>query len=278
MRRKQFAERRKDIYSIYIKIMGKLDGKVAVITGCSSGIGKQMAIKYAEEGANLAICARRLEKLEETAQICRKSGAEALTMKVDVADEKQLAAFIDATVSQFGTVDILINNAMSGTPYTPFEDVPLSYFDNFVHGMLYSTIRLMQLCFPYMKGEKDASIINIGSSTEYGGEKDGFHQTAYGTMKGAISALSRCVATEWGPYGIRVNTLYPIVVTEAIADTTGRHADSGILDEMARNPLKRAGDAYCDVAPVAVFLGSEDSHYITGQAIHVEGGRYRGVC
>ncbi|MDO5734457.1 MAG: SDR family oxidoreductase [Eubacteriales bacterium] len=256
--------------------MGKLDGRVALITGCSSGIGKQIAIRYAEEGAKLAICARRMEKLEETARICREKGAEVLTVKVDIALEADLERLVEQTVERFGTVDILINNAMSGVPYTPLEEMPFDYFEHFVKTMLFSTVRLSQLCFPYMKG-RDGSIINLGSSTSLGGKSD-FYQSAYGTMKGAIAALTRCTASEWGKYGIRANLIYPIVATEAINDPEGRHKDSGILEELAKNPLQRVGDAYRDVAPVAVFLGSSESSYITGQALRAEGGRFMGVC
>ncbi len=257
--------------------MGKLDGKVAIITGCSSGIGKQIAIRFAEEGAKLSICARRQELLNETAKICMEKGAEVLAMVVDVSHMDELENYVAATVERFGTVDVLVNNAVSGVPYVPFEEVPLSFFDKFVQNMLYSNVRMMQLCFPYMK-DKDASIINIGSSTSLGGEDEHFRQTAYGTMKGAIAALTRCVAREWGKYNIRVNLIYPVVVTEAIADPNGRHKDSGILAQMAKCALLRYGDPYNDVSPVAVFLASSDSSYLTGQALRAEGGRYMGVC
>lgn len=256
--------------------MGKLDGKVAIVTGCSSGIGKQIAIRFAEEGAKLAICARREDMLNETASICEERGAQVLPVKVDVSKTDEMEQFVNAVVARFGTVDILVNNAMSGVPYVPFEDIPLSYFDNFVQNMLYSNVRMMQLCFPYMKN-KEASIINLGSSTSLGSNSDSFYQTAYGTMKGAIAALTRCVAGEWVKYNIRVNLIYPIAVTEAIADPSGRHSNSGILAEMANCPLKRYGDPYKDVAPVAVFLASSDSAYMTGQALRAEGGRYMGI-
>lgn len=256
--------------------MGKLDGRVAIITGCSSGIGKQMAIRYAEEGAKLAICARRVEKLEETAEICRQKGAEVLAVPTDISVEADLEKLVQETVKQFGTVDILINNAMSGVPYIPLEEMPFDYFEHFLNTMLFSTVKLSQLCFPYMKN-RQGSIINIGSSTALGGNSD-FYQTAYGTMKGAIAALTRCTASEWGKYGIRANLLFPIVATEAIKDPEGRHKDSGVLEELANNPLKRVGDAYEDFAPAAVFLGSTESSYITGQSIRVEGGRFMGVC
>lgn len=257
--------------------MGKLEGKVAIITGCSSGIGKQIAIRYAEEGAKLSICARRMEKLEETAAACRKRGAEVMAMSVDVSVMEQLESFVDATAKRFGTVDILINNAMSGVPYLPLEEVPLEHFDHFMNTMLHGTVRMMQLCFPYMKG-KESAIINLGSSASLGGDAEDYHQSAYGTMKGAVAALTRCAAREWGKYGIRANVLYPIAMTEAISDPNGRHKDSGIEAEMSKNAFHRAGDTYRDVSPVAVFLGSSDSAFVTGQSLRAEGGRYMGVC
>lgn len=256
--------------------MDQLKNRVAVITGCSSGIGKQIAIRYAEEGAKLAICARRTDRLEETAAICREKGAEVLTVRVDIAMASDLENLVEETVKRFGTVDILVNNAMSGVPYTPLEEMPFSYFEHFLNTMLFSTVRLSQLCFPYMK-ESGGSIINIGSSTALGGNGN-FYQSAYGTMKGAIAAFTRCTAAEWGKYGIRANLIYPIVATEAIRNPEGRHKNAGVLEELANNPLKRAGDPYRDVAPVAVFLGSAASGYLTGQSLRAEGGRFMGVC
>ena len=97
-------------------------------------------------------------------------------------------------------------------------------------------------------------------------------------MKGEIASLTRVVAREWGRYNIRVNLIYPIVVTEAISDPNGRHSNSGMLAEMAKCELLRPGDPHKDVAPVAVFFASSDSAYIAGQRLRAKGGRYMGVC
>ncbi len=255
--------------------MGRLDGKVSIITGCSAGIGKQMAIRFAEEGAKVAICARRGGKLLETAKLCEKAGGQALAVVADVSKPEDLDRFVQKTVERFGTIDILVNNAEGSLPggattQAPFIDTPMDYFDLFIQGGLYSTIRMMKLCFPYMKGKEDASVINFSSSTHLGGAALlGLHLSAYATSKAAITGLTRVVAAEWGQYGIRVNVIYPSVVTDTMEASPHYQF---ILPEMSKNLLKRPGCPEKDVVPVALFLASSDSRFMTGQALFVEGG------
>ena len=252
--------------------MGKLNGKVAIVTGASAGIGKQVAIRFAEEGANIAICGRNMDRLKITADTCEKTGAEVLYMYCDVKKLEGMTAFVDAAAKKFGQIDILYNNAMSfsGDPKPMIEQTEDEFYEFFKSGLM-SSFHMMQLCFPYLK-IRGGKVICIGSGAGFEGQPG---MCAYGAIKEAIRAMARTAAREWGQYNINVNTINPGAVTEAIWD-----AMKGWPEE-ERDPLKmgfnptvigRLGDPYEDIAPVAVFLASDDSRHITGQTIMAEGG------
>lgn len=253
--------------------MGKLDGKVCVITGCGSGLGKQFAIRFAAEGAKLAICTHNAERLEETKKLCDEKGAEVLAYACDVADYDQLVTFSKMIIEKYGTVDVLVNN-VHHVVLAPFIDLKYEDLIHDFHVDVGSTWHLMQLLFPYMKDHDGAgaSIINFGSrwgqeSPELSGE--------YSPLKEAVRALSRTVAREWGRYNIRCN----IVCPGGFTDNAKNHMNEQ-LPEMQKyamaafsdNAYHRPGDPYNDVAPVVVFLASDDSHWLSGQTINVDGG------
>ena len=254
--------------------MGKLDGKVVLITGCSTGLGKQQAVRMAEEGARLAICARNETKLDETKRICEERGAEVLAMPVDIMDYDGLVDFVEATVERFGTIDVLVNNAHTITVPAPFLEKTIDDLDLEMRSSVYAYWHLMKLCFPYLRDRAGAggSIINFAS--EAGVMGDSLY-APYAASKEAVRGLSRVVAREWGQYNIRVNTLCPNGMTENVSgglQSLPQQAREHIENAFVNNPFARAGDAYHDVAPVAVFLASDDSHWITGQNIHADGG------
>ena len=141
---------------------GKLDNQVAIITGCSGGIGKQIAIRFAQEGAKVAICARRFEKLQETKALCEEAGAEVLALQCDVSIMADLENLVKQTIEKFGKIDILVNNAVSAEPGTPFMEQSEEYLMRVFNSGFMSTWRLMKLCFPYLK-ETKGRVINFGS-------------------------------------------------------------------------------------------------------------------
>jgi len=256
--------------------MGKLNGKVAVITGCSSGLGKQQAIRFAVEGAKLAICSRTENKLLETKRICEEKGAEVFAVALDIMDFDSLSSFIEETVKRFGTIDILVNNAHTITRPAPFLDKTIKDLDLELHSSLYATWNLMKLAFPYMKGKKGAgaSIINFGSEAAVAGDA---LYAPYAAAKEAVRGLSRVVAREWGIHNIRVNTLCPNGFTDNCSggfSSLGEEARKHIENAFVNNPFHRAGEPYDDVAPIVVFLASDDSHWMTGQNIHADGGNW----
>ena len=251
--------------------MGKLDGKVAIITGCSGGLGKQIALRFAREGAKLAICARNQERLAATAQACEQLGAETLALSVDLCDYEQLSAFVAATVQRFGTVDVLVNNAVSISAPHPFLEHTLEELETTLHSGFYATWHLMRLCFPYLK-DKSAAIVNFGSGAGDGG-MEGY--AAYAPTKEAIRAISRVAAREWGQYGIRVNTVSPGAVTDNVRaglEHLPAEMKAYVEASLSVNPMRRPGDPYDDITPAVLFLACDDSRWVTGQNLNVEGG------
>ncbi|MER6007858.1 SDR family oxidoreductase [Nonomuraea angiospora] len=254
--------------------MGKLAGKVVLITGASSGLGKQQAIRIADEGANLAICARTESKLSETRRICEERGAKVLAMPVDIMDYDSLAAFVAATAETFGTIDVLVNNAHTITIPAPFLDKTIDDLDLEMRSSVYAYWHLMKLCFPYMRDRPGAGASIINFASEAGVMGDALY-APYAAAKEAVRGLSRVVAREWGKHNIRVNTLCPNGMTDNISGglewmepQTREHIEKNFV----ANPFGRVGNPYEDVAPVTVFLASDDSRWITGQNIHADGG------
>lgn len=254
--------------------MGKLDGKVVIITGCSSGLGKQFAIRIAGEGAKLAICSRTESKLMETKKICEEKGAEVLAMAIDIMEYDSLVKFVNATVAKFGTIDVLVNNAHTITMPAPFLEKTIADLDLEMHSSVYAYWHMMKLCFPYLRDKSGAgsSIINFASEAAVTGDA---LYAPYAASKEAVRGLSRVVAREWGQYNIRVNTLCPNGLTDNCSEgfaSLGIEAQEHIEKAFVNNPFHRAGNPYNDVAPVVVFLASDDSHWITGQNINADGG------
>jgi NAD(P)-dependent dehydrogenase (short-subunit alcohol dehydrogenase family) len=247
----------------------RLDGKVVVLTGASAGLGKQIAICLAREGAKLAICARRVEKLVETANLCQQEGAEVLALPCDVSKVADLQNFIEKTVERFGTVDVLINNANFEADRLPFLDQEIDMLDTALRTGVYAHWHLMKLCYPYLKG-KSSSIINFCSGTYQVGLD---MYASYAADKGAIRALSMVVAREWGVDGIRVNTISPIAITDTINEKLAPEYSDWVKGMMTHNALQRIGDPAADIAPVVIFLATDESRWITGQNINADGGQ-----
>ena len=247
----------------------RLEGKVVILTGASAGLGKQMSIRLAQEGAKLAICARRVDKLKITAELCEAEGAEVLAEKCDVSKYDDLKKFVDKTVKRFGTIDVLVNNANYEADRQLFLDQDVVELDKALHTGVYAHWHLMKLCYPYMKG-KSSSIINFTSGTYQVGLE---MYASYAADKGAIRALSMVVAREWGADGIRVNTISPVAITDTILHKLSPEYSEWVKGMMKDNAMQRVGEPYSDIAPVLVFLASEESRWVTGQNINVDGGQ-----
>jgi NAD(P)-dependent dehydrogenase (short-subunit alcohol dehydrogenase family) len=242
----------------------RLDGKVAVVTGASSGLGVVFAQALAEAGADLALGARRTELLEQTADQVRATGRRVLTVTTDVADPASCTALVEAAMAELGQVDILVNNAGIGTAAPATRETP-EQFRRVIDINLNGSYWMAQACGRVM--QPGSTIVNI--SSVLGLTTGGLPQAAYSASKAGIIGLTRDLAAQWtGRKGIRVNALAPGFFASEMTD---QYPD-GYLDlAMARVPAGRLGDAQ-ELAATLVWLVSPAGGYVTGQTIAVDGG------
>ena len=242
----------------------KLDGMVAIVTGASSGLGVAFAQAFAEAGADVALGARRVEKMADTAALMEAAGRRALAVQTDVADPDQCQALVDATVAEFGRVDILINNAGIGTAVPATRETP-EEFRKVVDVNLHGSYWMAQACGRAMG--PGSSIINIASIL--GITTAGLPQAAYAASKAGVIGLTRDLAQQWGGRkGIRVNALAPGFF---ISEMTDEYQPGYLDSQLPRIPLGRTGDP-AELAATAVWLASPAGGYVVGQTIAVDGG------
>lgn len=242
----------------------RLDGKVVIVTGASSGLGVAFAQAFAEAGADVALGARRVERLADTAALVEAAGHKALAVGTDVADPDACQALVDATVAEFGRVDVLINNAGVGTAVPATRETP-DEFRRVVDINLHGSYWMAQACGRVM--QPGSSVINIASIL--GITTAGLPQAAYASSKAAVIGLTRDLAQQWGSRkGIRVNALAPGFFKTEMTD----EYKPGYLDtQMPRVVLGRTGEP-AELAATAVWLASPAGGYVTGQTITVDGG------
>jgi NAD(P)-dependent dehydrogenase (short-subunit alcohol dehydrogenase family) len=243
----------------------RLDDRVAIVTGASSGLGVAFARALAEAGADVALGARRVERLEDTKRLVESTGRRSLTVATDVAREEDCQGLVDATVAEFGRLDILVNNAGVGTAVPASREDP-EEFRRVIDVNLNGAYWMAQASGRAMKD--GGSIVNVASIL--GLTTAGLPQAAYSASKAGLLGLTRDLAQQWtGRKGIRVNALAPgffhSEMTEEFPD--------GYLDaQMERVLAGRAGDP-AELAAALVFLVSDAGGYVTGQTLAVDGGR-----
>ncbi len=248
--------------------MRALEGKVVLVTGGGQGVGLGIARASAEAGAKLAITGRDAAKLEGAATELRALGADVLTIPGDVRQRASAVANVTQTIERFGQLDVLVNNAQSSVPGTPLEAIDDATIAMTLESGLLGTLYHMQAAFEHFKGRNTGSIINFGSRTGTIGEA-GFG--IYAATKEGIRGLSRVAAREWGQHGIRVNVICPAALSPAAVKYLEENPEQKKHYESIV-PLRRLGDPEKDIGPVAVFLGSDEARYVTGQTLNVEGG------
>lgn len=249
--------------------MFDLTGKVAFVTGASSGIGRACAIALAKQGAKVAVAARRIEKLEILEKEIMESGGEALPIQMDVTKKDQIASAVTQAAQKFGKIDILVNNA-GVAEFAPFLELTEEQWDKTIDTNLKGYFLVAQASAREMVKNKWGRIINIASIAS-GGVGVGFPSVAhYCASKGGIVALTEAMADELAPMGILVNAIGPGVIESEM--TEGMLKDpTQAKTLLSRAPLKRAGKPE-EIASAVIYFASDEASYTTGTTLYVDGG------
>jgi NAD(P)-dependent dehydrogenase (short-subunit alcohol dehydrogenase family) len=246
--------------------MRRLEDKIALVTGAGAGIGRAIAETFAREGANVVVADRDGEAARETAETIVKSNGAAQAETVDVTDTEQVKALMQRLAATFGRLDVLVNNAGVGER-SDFRHIDDAAWDKVWKTNVDGTVRCAREAFALLKASGKASVFNLSSVMA---TKHTRQMSVYSATKGAVSALSRSLAVEYAPYGIRVNALCPGYVETALI---GRYMQKPMIAKalLTQTPLRRFGTPQ-DIANAALFLASDEAAYITGAGLHVDGG------
>jgi NAD(P)-dependent dehydrogenase (short-subunit alcohol dehydrogenase family) len=248
--------------------MGKLQGKVAIVTGAGQGVGLGVAKAFAEEGASLVITGRVAERLEQAKAQLETRETKVVVCTGDGAVRANAQRAVQAAIDAFGQLDVLVNNAQAVHPGVMIADISDEDLELTFGSGFRATLYHMQAALPHLKA-RGGSIINFGS-------KLGIHAApgggAYAANKEAIRGLSRVAAKEWGQFKVRVNVINPASLSPGAKAYFEDHPDE-VAVHLREVALGYFGDAEQDIGAAAVFLASDDSRYITGQTINVDGGQ-----
>jgi NAD(P)-dependent dehydrogenase (short-subunit alcohol dehydrogenase family) len=255
--------------------MGRLDGKVAIITGASTGLGPVMAKAFVREGAKCVLAARKEELVMKAAE---EAGEGAIGMRADVSREEDVAAMVDLAMREFGQVDCMMNNAaVPGTDKYVWEQTLDNWNTTIAIDVTAAMLCTREVLNRSMMARKTGTIVNFSSSAGFTGLA---RKTHYSTAKAALRALTITVAREVGPMGIRCNCIVPSIDTELarnyrkrIAGEQGRTYEDVTAEHLLTIPLRHVPTSE-EVTELCLFLASDESSAITGQLIHINGGNY----
>lgn len=247
-----------------------LEGKVALVTGGSRGIGRAAALAFADAGANVVVASRKLPDLEPVAEEIKTKGVKSLAVAAHVAKTEDLQTLVDKTMAEFGRIDILFNNAGTNPYYGPLLDAEEWAWDVTMNVNLKGPFILAQMVARIMKNKDGGSIINTGSVASLRpGELN-----IYCVTKAGLMMLTEVMAKEWGQYGIRVNAIAPGVIKTRLSEALWKDPVAG--EAVRKNmPLLRIGEPE-EVGDVVLFLASDLSRYVTGVTIVIDGGSMLG--
>jgi dehydrogenase/reductase SDR family member 4 len=244
--------------------LGDLDGRVAIVTGASRGIGRAIAEIFAREGAHVVICGRKQETLN---QVASEIGFGIKPIACHVGRAEQIESLVTSTVREFGLVDILVNNAATNISFGPCLEIDEAQFDKMVEVNLKSAFRLTQAIAPGMCERGRGSIINMASIA---GLRPQRHSLLYSMTKAALIMMTQSYALELGPKGVRVNAIAPGLIQTTLSEYYWKE-DAKQKEIIDRQPIHRIGQPL-DVAELALLLASDRGSYITGQTLAVDGG------
>ncbi len=251
-------------------------GKVALITGGSQGIGKAIAKEIGTYGAKVVICSRSSKSVDAASRHLKDLGVEAMGMSCDVSSKQEIDALVDKTIAQYGRIDFLVNNA-GLYPVTNFLEMTEEQWDQVIDTNLKGTFMCSQRVAQTMVAAgRGGAIVNIGSTSSWIARPGVAH---YSSSKAAVNLLTKVMAVELAPYGIRVNALCPGVIgTETTLDTAANTPEAGreFATKVKRIPLGRVGTPE-EIAKAAVFLLSPDASYFTASVIYEDGGYTAGI-
>jgi NAD(P)-dependent dehydrogenase (short-subunit alcohol dehydrogenase family) len=251
-----------------VKKLFDLNGRVAIITGGSVGLGRQMAEGLAEVGANLVLCARKKERCEKAAEELKQLGVQTLALGCDVKNPADAQAIVDATLAKFGRLDILINNA--GTSWgAPVEEMKLEHWHKVLDTNLTGTFLFSQAVGKIMVPQRRGKIINIASVAGLRGAPPEFQAIGYHASKGGVIAFTQDLACKWGIHNIQVNAIAPGWFPTNLSQVVIERNKEAFLQKI---PLRRFGNDH-DLKGAAVFLSSDASDYVTGHVLVVDGGQ-----
>ena len=248
--------------------MGRLDGKVAIISGASFGIGKASAILLAQEGAEVTVACRTVEAGEETVSMIRTSGGKAIFIRTDVSKPRDVMQMVKSTVETYGKLDILFNNAGVQGELSLLADLSEEVYDRFMDTNTKGVWLGMKYAIPEMIKNDGGSIINMSSICALVSVKGYCH---YSASKAAIMSLSSSAAVDYGPQGIRVNCICPGPIQTRVQDELQKTDPETYHRWESLLPLRRFGKPE-EVARLVLFLASDESSYVTGSALTIDGG------
>jgi NAD(P)-dependent dehydrogenase (short-subunit alcohol dehydrogenase family) len=261
-------DRKFEDFWVNTKKLFNLSGRVAIVTGGSVGLGRQMAEGLAEMGANIVLCARKKERCEQAAEELRQLGVETLALGCDVRNPDQIGGVIEATISRFKKIDILVNNA--GTSWgAPVEEMRLEHWNKVIETNLTATFLFSQAVGRIMVAQDRGKIINIASVAGLRGATPELQAVGYHASKGGVIALTKDLACKWGRHHIHVNAIAPGWFPTHMSAVVMERNREELLKKV---PLGRFGGED-DMKGAAVFLASDASNYVTGHVLVVDGGQ-----
>ena len=247
--------------------MGRLSGKVAIVTGSTSGIGIGIAKVYAKEGAQVIICGRREARGQEVVDEITAEGGKASYHVMDITQAESIEALMADTAKEYGKIDILVNNAANvALKDGRVDELTLEMFDDIVQSDLRGTFYAIKCALPFMLENGGGSIVNIGSMASCGGD---LGSTAYACAKAGVDILTQYTAQQYGKQGIRCNCIRPGLI---VTPQNEAKVPQALKDIFLGSIMVNRYGCPEDIAHAAVYFGSDEAAYVTGQIINVDGG------